>query len=510
MKMRTMRDRHGLRATMRRADDSGISIVEVLAATLIFMILFVGIAQGLVTVIRLASDQKHRVTALSLAAGEIDKVRAYQSVLDIDEGTQEVTPDTADGTTYVVTRTTAWVDASGNDVSCGGSSGTSLAMLRVNVTVTWRGQMAPLKPVQSDTVVAPNGSINDPNTGVLILAVKGADGFGVEGVTVGLTASGAVSGTVPVPSKTDDNGCSYAIGVPVGNYKISLTKDGSYVDLDGNPEPIVLAGDDTTAKTYKFTAGATKSLTAFIAKGALYKVTWDTGDATLNTDLNSSSPTRPWVWVGTKKLTVIPLSSTTTRTLTFGGNPLRLYPDSAGYSAVYGEYSEPNQAGQYGCKSPNPANWVAGSGMQAGVLDAVPGGSDSATSMRVGVGVVHVKLTSSQTQLTGNTSNNTTAPTPKVAVTATMLSSGGNQNPGCVVTMVLATSQLQANSNEFDLVLPYGAWALTLTSPDTTVWRTGTSSSNYKRYQWSYTASYTKVTQGNVSGSTVVLDPRLP
>jgi hypothetical protein len=494
----------------RGADDSGISIIEVLAATIIFMLLFVGIAQGLVTVIRLSSDQKHRITALSLAASEIDKVRSFGSVFDIEETETDVTPDTADGTTYVVSRQITWVDSAGNDVSCGGASGTKLAMLRVNIGVTWRGQMAPLQPVQTDTLVAPNGSLNNPNTGVLILAVKGADGFGIKGVSVGLTASGTVSGTVPVPSETDDNGCSYAIGVPVGNYKITLTKDGTYVDLDGQPEPILMVGDDTSAHTYKFNAGTTKSLTAFIAKGALYSVKWDTGDALLNADLNGTLPLRPWVFVGTKKITLVPQSSTTTKTITFPGNPLRLYPDSAGYSVVYGEYSEPNQAGQFGCKSPNPKNWVAGSGLKAGVVDVVPGDSTAASTMRVGVGVVHVKLTSTATQLTSSV-NTTAIPAPKVAVTATMQGSGGNQNPGCVVTMTLATSQLAAANNEFDLVLPYGAWSLSLSNPDATVWRTGTSSSNYKRWYYAYSATFTQVTRGSLSsGTNLVLDPRLP
>jgi hypothetical protein len=490
----------------RAADDSGISIIEVLAAALIFMILFVGIAQGLVTVIRLAGDQKHRITALSLAAGEVDRVRAFQSVFDVKEEERDVTPDTADATVYTIHRTTAWVDSAGNDVSCGGSSGTSLVMLRVNITVTWNGQMAPLKPVQTDTLLAPNGSLNDPNTGVLILAVKGADGFGVKGVTVGLTASGTVDGTVPSPSTTDDNGCSFAIGVPQGNYKITLEKDGSYVDLDGNPEPILLAGDDTAAHTYKFSAGTTKSLTAFIAKGAQYGIWWDTGDGTLNADLNSTSPTRPWKWVGTKTITLLPLSSTTTQSRTFVGNPLRVFPDTAGYSVVYGAYSTPNQAGVGGCLSPNPAKWPAGPGLQAGVLDAVAGSSDSTTSMRVGVGVVHVKLDATATQVSSNTSN-TAVPTAKAAIKATLLGSGGSQNPGCVLTMSLTTEQLAMG--EFDLLLPFGAWSLSVTSQVDTVWRTG-NFGNYKRYQYSYAAIYTKITEGSVSGSTVVLDPRKP
>src|SRR5690606_8699359 len=178
----------------------------------------------------------------------------------------------------------------------------------------------------------------------------------VKGVAVNLAPVGSVDGTVPVPSATGDNGCSFAIGVPIGEYKITLSKDGTYVDLEGNPEPILLAGENTTAHTYKFAAGTTKSLTAFMAKGALYNVWWDTGDPALNADLNASSPTQRWVWPGSKTITLVPISSTTTKALPFTGNPLRVFPDSLGYSVVYGSYSEPNQAGVGGCLAPNPAN----------------------------------------------------------------------------------------------------------------------------------------------------------
>lgn len=489
-----------------RGDDSGISIIEVLAATLIFMLLFVGIAQGLVTVIRLAGDQKNRVTALSLAAGEIDRIRAYQSVFDVKDDERDITPDIADGTVYTIHRTTAWVDSDGNDVSCGGGSGTNMVMLRVNITVTWHGQMNPIKPVQTDTLLAPNGSLNDPNRGVLILAVKGADGFGVKGVSVDLSPTGSVDGTVPVPSVTDDNGCSFAIGVPVGDYKITLSKDGTYVDLDGNPEPILLAGEDTSAHTYNFKAGTTKSLTAFMAKGAIYNVWWDTGDPALNGDLNAASPTRRWVWPSPKTITLLPLSSTTPQSRTFTGNPLRVFPDSAGYSAVYGSYSEPNQAGSGGCLAPNPANWVAGSGLQAGVLDAVPGSSDAASSLRVGVGVVHVKLEASRT---GSGSSDSDAPPQRVGITATMLGSGGNENPGCVVTTSVTTAELEMG--EFDLVLPFGAWSLSVTNEWSSQWRCGGSWwSGYQYCAWKFSANFSQVTQGSVGGNTAVLDPRRP
>jgi len=111
-----------------RDPEAGFSIVEVLVATLIFMMLSVGIAQATVTSIRLSGDQKHRVTALSLAASEIDKVRAIADPFDV----QTLNPpdqQTVDGTTYTIVRKAAWVAADGTDIPCGGS-GTADAQLR--------------------------------------------------------------------------------------------------------------------------------------------------------------------------------------------------------------------------------------------------------------------------------------------------------------------------------------------------------------------------------------------
>src|SRR5690606_7193678 len=102
------------RLRARTADDTGLSIVEVIAAVVVFMIISVGLAQGLVTSIRLAGDQKHRITALSLAASDIDTVRGETSAFNIDSDQYDVD---VDGTDYTVTRAVEWVDANGNDVS---------------------------------------------------------------------------------------------------------------------------------------------------------------------------------------------------------------------------------------------------------------------------------------------------------------------------------------------------------------------------------------------------------
>ena len=127
------------RTRRETAPMTGFSIVEVLAATMIFMILSVGIAQATVTSIRLAGDQKHRVTALSLAAGEIDTVRAIGDPFKV---LPDTSTSTIDGITYTINRAAEWVSGTGTDIPCGGAGTANLQVKRINVSVTWTGKLA--------------------------------------------------------------------------------------------------------------------------------------------------------------------------------------------------------------------------------------------------------------------------------------------------------------------------------------------------------------------------------
>ena len=223
------------RGTMRRiaaaarSTDSGISIIEVLVAALIFMIISIGVTQATVTSVRLAGDQKHRVTALSLAASEIDAVRSVLDPFDVDTPAPRVV--TIDGTDYTITRDTSWVSASGTDIPCGGAGTQNLQLKRVNVRVTWSGQLTSTQPVSSDTVLAPVGRINDPSLGTIMISAKKADGTGAANVTA--TVSPVSGGAVALdtqPPDTDTSGCTYALQVTPGTYTVALSEP-NYIDI---------------------------------------------------------------------------------------------------------------------------------------------------------------------------------------------------------------------------------------------------------------------------------------
>lgn len=422
------------RKRAQAAADAGISIVEVIAAVMIFMILSVGLAQGLVTSIRLAGDQKHRITALSLAASDIDLVRGMTSAFDIDSDDYAVE---VDGTTYEINRSAEWVDANGNDVSCGTGSGTALRVLRVNVDVTWAGQMRPISPVNFDTVVAPNGSLHDEDMAVLLISVRGAAGTGLSGIAVGLTATSTLpAGTViPTPTSTNSEGCSYAVGVAPGSYDVSVAGSG-YITSDQVPAPakkaITVEAGDTKSLSFTFDRAGTFPL-AFVApngtsfSGAKFPTV---SEFTL---LNSRG------------------SSTAPR-----ASSLSLFPWDEGYSIMFGKYTaqsidgaaDPVLDAKDGCQSPSPSAWGAtdadGTLLGAGVTPtavALPG--QAAALTYIGAGLVEVQFAS------GYATNRT--------VTATTTDPDGYGDPGC--GKGLSYSFTNINSGDL-LALPFGTWTL--------------------------------------------------
>src|SRR3954451_20043030 len=67
-----------LRSVLRRlpAEDSGVSLIEVLVAMMIFAIISVGVAYSLLSAFTLTGDSRSRAVATNLAAQEVDLDRS--------------------------------------------------------------------------------------------------------------------------------------------------------------------------------------------------------------------------------------------------------------------------------------------------------------------------------------------------------------------------------------------------------------------------------------------------
>lgn len=444
--------------------DAGISIVEVLVAALIFAIVTVGVAQATVTAIRQAADQRARITALSLAASEIDKVRSYTDPFDVDPAERD---ETIDGTEYTVKRSTEWVTSSGLDIPCGAGGTGNMQYKRVNVRVTWDSRMGITPPVSSDTVLAPDGRINDPTRGTIMVSVKGAAGTGSAAVAVTITpVSGGATALDSQPDATNAVGCTYALKVAPGTYNVALSKTG------------YIATDQTTAptKSVTVTAGGTVSVPFDYDKAATLGLVYGSGSGSNRYATNNET-------------TFVNTYGTFYNTGT--SSSVKLYP-FGGYTAIAGHYVAPDADGSGGCRAVDPSEWQAGTvgstalaaGVASAAIAADPGGAASAT---VRMGIVRV-----------NAVPKTSFVTAVSVATATVPG-----QPTCAVGMTYRFAQEATSgsgTSSRDLVLPYGTWKLYYgsTSGATT---TAITAANIQ-------PQTNVVSTGYTSAGTVTLDPR--
>lgn len=437
--------------------EAGFSIIEVLVATIIFALLSIGIAQATVTSIRMSGDQKHRVTALSLAASEIDKVRAIGDPFSVLADTSTAT---IDGITYTIKRQAQWVSGSGTDIPCGGSGTANLQVKRVNVSVTWGGQLVNTQPVDSDTVLAPVGRINDPTEGTIIVSATRADGSGASGVTPTVTpVSGGATALSTAPPATDSDGCSYALQVVPGVYKVALSKP-NYVDITQNSNPSL---------SVTVVAGATVSAPFAYDLAANFAMTY--------------APAAP---SGTRFASNAEMSFVNTYGTSYvSGTPTTasLYPWATGYVPIAGHYIAPTQLSD-GCRSVDPSEWAAGqigggpnlaAGDHGAAVAAGPGGS---AAMTLNMGLVTINSSKSGTLSVSS---------------ATPIDGWGD--PGCGTSMTYTFGSINA-STDTTIALPYGSW----TASVSTAWWAGPATVTV--------TPISNVTPGLVSGGTFMLDPR--
>jgi hypothetical protein len=451
--------RGGILRRLRHRDDAGVSIVEVAVAAFIIMVIAVGVFQGTVTSIRLAADQRHRVTALSIAAGEIDLVRSMPDPFKVVSRPTPVTKQ-IDGITYTLSRTASWVTGSGTEISCGGGGGQNLLLRSVHVSVTWNGRLVSTQPVRSDTLLAPNGRINDPDLGTIIIAVTGANGQPIEGVSAQITAvsGGAVTPTTQ-PTATNSEGCTYALEVEPGKYTVKISRSG-YLDEHQVATPVQtiesLAPGGTATLTYVYDHGATYQPKVVTTDGAAVTGTVKFPSANNTVTFIQSGGQADVVAMGTS----IPTTTT-------------LFPRDEGYSAIAGTFSaastdDPprNGAGAVqfssdgGCRALDPDQWKANASGPA----LQPGFKDEATTgpaLNVYMGYAEVTpnsgsgtITVTATQQGGGT---TAVPGEPGCATAATVAQGGSGTP---TTYTFTTV---ARGSATKLMLPFGTWKLDFT-----------------------------------------------
>ncbi|PXA68704.1 type IV pilus modification PilV family protein [Cryobacterium arcticum] len=406
-----------------RDRDSGVTIIEIMVAMMVFAMIAVSVAYALTLSLSMGNDNRSREAAANLVAQEIDLNRAVEdlfTLVDADKTT------TINGTTFHLHRQTNWVTSVSADATCG-SGGGQLKYKRVNVSVTWDGMRASTLPVRADTVIAPGTRINDPTLGTILVSVRGSSGTGKAGVIVSaapaIPAAGAATLT-EIPDPTDAQGCSYILKVVPGNYNVTVSAANS-VDVNQVSTPVSFVGVG---------AGAAASVAFQYDRSGAYTVTYASnapaGSAILPTNLDTTF------------MSTYPLY-TRTATTSAVSKVYELHPFASGYQIFSGKYVA-SSATLPGCLSPNPAEWTVpradgAVGHAVPAVATLPGVPVAAT---VPMGLVTV------TGLNG-----------KFLKAVSQAYAPGTGAAGCGGTMNYSFGQL--NSNSVTVALPYGAWRLT-------------------------------------------------
>ena len=197
-----------LRAHLTR-DDSGMGIVEVITAFMIFAVIMIGMGMSMTSMTRLTAETTNRETAANLAAGEIDRIQSQKDAFKVFDKTDD---RTIDGVKYTIKTSVAWVPTSGGSGNCGTGGGT-LQYKRVNVVVTWTGMYLP-GGVRADTILAPATRINDPATGTILVSVIDVNGEGSSSIAVSATKTSGGTGISGTIDPTDADGCTYILKAP--------------------------------------------------------------------------------------------------------------------------------------------------------------------------------------------------------------------------------------------------------------------------------------------------------
>lgn len=441
-----------LEALRSRRTDEGFTLVEAVVSMVILALLSTGIIAGTNMIVRMTADNRSRQIAVALAEQQLDLDRGILDPFAVHSfGTCPATTATASpspsstavaisgptvativsGRTYSTSQCTSLVSVDGTDVTCG--SGKTLYYRRISVFVDWTGRLATTSAVQSDTILSPNGRINDASTGSIAVQVNGATGTGESGVTVNIDpVSGTAAALQSQPAATDIDGCSYALGVNPGTYKVTVSRSAS-VDTT------------QTAAPYKGTvvvsAGTTTPVTFTYDQSAQYNLSYAPGVTEL---LPTTMPVSFLTSSGLPYISSASSAPPTTKAL---------YPYPAGYTAIAGAVTDAN--GVTICAAEDPAAWPAGpylgktltSGLRGTTSAGGPGTTAAPDPMTVPMGLFTVKSTVA------------------VYVTAVAQNVTTYGQPGCSAATTASTtptftfSTFAVNSTT-TLALPYGTYKL--------------------------------------------------
>jgi prepilin-type N-terminal cleavage/methylation domain-containing protein len=449
-------------------DDSGFTIIEVIVAMMVFAVIATCVASGLTNGIILTNNSRDREAAVNLASTDIDSLR--MKALGTSNGVFGVTSTSTPvatpvgGVTYYLDRNVDWVTTTGGVGSCGTGAGT-LAYKSVTDTVSWAGvgNASKHQSIQMTTLIAPISNINSDTAGTIIVAIIGATGAAESGVTINVTpvTGGGGAALSAQPAVTDSDGCSFALNVAPGTYKVTATLPGGvdfhqYVPASGN---------------YSVTAGQNTMVNFTYDLAATFPLSYPAGaNVATNMPVTFSNPVG-----GFPQFVNAPTS-------------VSAFPFTDGYHVIAGTYVFATAGGAGTCMDTDPASWptstVDGAIPQPeAIAQAPPGAADTPTSVPMGIATISGFGSGSWL-----TAVSTAPPTL-------------SDDPGCAAGQTLTFPKSTGSSQT--IALPFGTWTIYSGSSK------GVQTTNIVAAHPSWITLGTRGSMDSTTTETITLDPRV-
>lgn len=242
-------------ALRRSSEEEGVSLIELLVATAIFVMVMTAAVASLGSAFNMTRNDRARSVAANLASQEMDAVRTT-TFDQLSPGLVTTTQD-VDLMTYTIKRNVQWINASSSTGACDAQNNSAVpSLLRVTVTITWPN-MGVADPVTSQTVIAPPIGAYDPTTGHIAVKVFDRDALASEGVVV------TVTGPENTAQTTGADGCAFFAYLTPGSYTVTLNSVG-YVDEQGvatPSQPVTVMASSISSLQFDYDRASTLVLT---------------------------------------------------------------------------------------------------------------------------------------------------------------------------------------------------------------------------------------------------------
>jgi len=260
--------------------DSGMTLIELMFAMVIFAVVAAGALAGLVAADKTTRGDRNHVAAGNLAARELEISRnefgsSAAALTTFAAGSLVTNPHPLPGGTagsalvldnvpFTVVRSVEWLAAGAGKSACDGGATATFPSLAVQVDVSWP-QMDGSPHVISNTLLTPSKDVLKGGTlGFAAIKVLDYKGLPAEGRTVQLSGPGGTFTEV-----TADDGCAVFSTTVGGAYTASLNTSG-YVDsyLVANPsKPVTVTVGSLSQATFSYDRSVTFNVTATTTGG---------------------------------------------------------------------------------------------------------------------------------------------------------------------------------------------------------------------------------------------------